>query len=101
MNGPPADWKRWNALLDGKPVGSCWAFDADAGWVEVWMIVEKKPNGVVRRAADAPRRRLYGTVTPVSLEEWERMKAVQGETLDVWQSDPYGEPVPGTEIRPR
>jgi hypothetical protein len=96
VNGPPLDWRRWNALLDGKPVGSCWAFDADEGWVEVWMIVKKNPNGSVTRAK-AARRRLYGAVTPVSLEEWQRMKDAQGEVLEVWADQPFGELVPGTE----
>lgn len=97
VNGPPADWKRWNALLDGVPVGSCWAFDADAGWVEVWVIAEHTGPGTLR-VANEPRRRLYGKVTPVSLGEWERLKKQRGQ-LDVFVGEDKGEPVPGTEMK--
>lgn len=99
VNGPPLDWKRWCALLDGVPVGSCWAWDVDAGWVEVWVLVEKNAGGTVAtRSATEDRRRLSGKVTPVSCEEWRRLKEERG-VVEVWSDDLQGEPVPGTALR--
>jgi len=96
VGGPPPDWRRWNALLDGVPVGSCWAFDVDAGWVEVWVVAERTGKGTMRMTNES-RRRLYGKVTPVSCEEWARLKAESG-LLEVAAGEEKGEPVPGTEL---
>jgi hypothetical protein len=98
VNGPPADWRRWNALLDGVPVSSCWGFDADEGWVEVWVVERRREDGTVYRVPSEPRRRLHGTVTPVSLVEWNRLIKTRGR-VEVGAGEARDEPVPGTALR--
>jgi hypothetical protein len=98
VNGPPVDWKRWCALLDGVPVGHCTEFDVDAGWVQVF-VVEPLRAGVIR-ILDTPQRRLYGKVEAIGTKEFGELKKSKGEIV-ITAADPRGTPIPGTEIRMR
>ncbi len=100
VHGPPADWKRWCALLDGMPVGSCTAYDADAGWVAVWPLVRtaNPVSGMRARSATACQRRLYGRVEGILCAEYEQLAKEKGK-LEVYEDEDRGERIPGTDVR--
>jgi hypothetical protein len=92
--GPPADWRRWGPLLDGIPVENCFAFDADAGWVEVWVVAAGTPKG---RLLNTPRRRLSGKVEVLPDDAWQEARKT-GVTLVIDEDHLQGDPLPGTEL---
>lgn len=95
VNGPPLDWRRWCALLDGFPVEHCYAFDGDAGWVEVYVV---DPGRTTCRILDADRRRLHGEVTAVPVAEWNELRKTR-ERIVITAERLRGDPVPGTALR--
>jgi hypothetical protein len=101
VNGPPLDWRRWCATLDGFPVDHCFAFDVDEGWVEVYVVALRQvPNGRAIRTLDMPRRRLHGRVEAVTVEHWADLRKVL-QPIMLTADRLRGDPVPGTEMRKR
>ena len=57
-----ASSRYWCALLDGRPVAHCSAFDTAEGWVEVYVIIERRENRSFRGMSQV---RLYGAVEAI------------------------------------
>jgi hypothetical protein len=96
VNGPPLDWQRWCATLDGVPVGHCTELDVDEGWVQVYVV--EPAGGSVIRLPDVPQRRLNGRVDVIPREAYCAL-AKSGPEIVITPDHLRGDPVPGSEIR--
>ena len=97
-DGPPLDWRRWCALLDGFPVAHCYEFDLDENWVQVYVVAEGRTG--VGRILDTPQRRLHGRVEAVRVEDWNELRKTR-ESIVIDTEHLRGDPIPGTELRMR
>jgi hypothetical protein len=61
----------WCATLDGRPVDHCRAFDTEAGWVEVYVVSEKRGETSLRSTSAV---RVFGKVAAIWLDDWIALK---------------------------
>ena len=61
----------WCATLDGRPVDHCRAFDTEAGWVEVYVVSERRGETSLRSTTAV---RVFGKVAALWLDDWIALK---------------------------
>lgn len=61
----------WCALLDGRPVAHCTAFDTEAGWVQVYIVARSRQSSHALRTLTQVR--LSGHVEAIWIDQFQEL----------------------------